>query len=63
LGAYVRAVKVAKAHPDRLFADNGTVALFGWAVTGREFRRMFRAGIHDRINQAVPAVERGLVAR
>lgn len=56
LRAYVRAIKIAKAHPDHWFPDG----LDGWGATGAEVVRQFRAGMHDRINAGVPAASRGL---
>lgn len=55
LGNYVRGVRYAIDHPDTFFPRG----LCGWGATGAEIRRQFRSGVHDRINQAVPYVNRG----
>ena len=60
---YLRALAMAKAHPDHLFADNATVRLMGGAVTGRDFVRMYRRGLHDRISSGIPYANRGSVTR
>ena len=57
LGQYLKAVKTAKANPDVEF-DVGLSCW--WPCTGREIMRQFRQGMHDRINQAVPCVRRGV---
>jgi hypothetical protein len=56
LAAYVAAIKLAKAHPDATFT-HGLMAW--WPCTGREIVEQFRAGMHDRINQAIPYMVRG----
>lgn len=56
LGAYVRAVRTAIAHPDQEFSTS----LNGWwPALGSEIRRQFRAAIHDRINAGIPYASRG----
>lgn len=57
LGAYVRAVKLAKANPDAEFRHGLTC---WWPCTGREVVRQFWEGVQDRINEGVPAARRGL---
>lgn len=57
LGAYVRAIKQAKANPDAEFKHGLTV---WWPCTGREIMQQFRRGMHDRISQAVPYRLRGM---
>lgn len=57
LGAYVKAVKVAKANPDMTFKTGLTT---WWPTTGAEILEQFRAGMIDRINAAVPYSERGM---
>ena len=57
VGAYVQAVKTAKANPDAQF-DHGLTTW--WPVTGAEIMRQFRRGMHDRITQAVPYSQRGV---
>lgn len=47
LAAYMKAVRVAKAHPNHLFPEGFN----GWAQTGAEVVATFREGLHDRINQ------------
>lgn len=56
LGAYVKGVKLAKANPDAEFKKGITC---WWPCTGKEIVRQFREGLHDRINQAIPWIERG----
>jgi hypothetical protein len=56
LGAYVRAIKYAKAHPDAMFKSGLTC---WWPCSGAEIVRQFRDGMNDRINQAVSYSERG----
>jgi hypothetical protein len=55
LAAYVAAVKTAKAHPDVTFKHGLTC---WWPCIGSEILRQFRAGIDDRINQAIPYCHR-----
>ena len=57
LGAYVRAVKMAKANPDQMFKTGLTT---WWATSGAEILNQFRAGMHDRINQGISYSRRGL---
>lgn len=56
LGSYVRVVRAALANPAGHFRrgidDN-------WPATGAEIARDFRSGLVDRINQAIPAIQRG----
>ena len=56
LGAYVVAIKIAKAHPDREFKTGLDT---WWPTSGAEIVEQFRAGMHRRINQAIPAISRG----
>ncbi len=56
LGSYVRAVKMAKANPDRTFITGLTT---WWPTKGSEIVEQFRAGMTDRINQAIPYSQRG----
>jgi hypothetical protein len=57
IGAYVRAVKSAKAHPERTFATGLTT---WWPTTGAEILDQFRQGMMQRINEAVPYLHRDL---
>lgn len=57
LGSYVRVVKAAKASPDRRFTRGLSD---GWPETGAKIVREFREGVHDRINQAIPCLLRGV---
>lgn len=57
LAAYVQAIKAAKANPEQIFMHGLTT---WWATTGAEIMQQFRAGMMDRINQAVPYSKRGL---
>jgi hypothetical protein len=56
LSAYLRAVRLAKANPDALFKTGLTT---WWPTTGAEIVRQFRAGMNDRINDAIPYCQRG----
>lgn len=56
LGQYVQAVKLAMSNPDREFKTT----LCQWTPgTGRQIWNEFRRSIHDRINQAIPYIQRG----
>jgi hypothetical protein len=55
LVAYVAAVKKAKANPDSTFSHGLTC---WWPCTGKEILHQFVAGMQDRINQAVPYLQR-----
>ena len=57
LGQYVGAILLAKANPDVEFRHGLTT---WWPQTGAQIMRQFREGLHDRINQAVPAERRGV---
>ncbi|MCZ2075469.1 MAG: hypothetical protein LC130_10775 [Bryobacterales bacterium] len=57
LRSYLNGIALAKANPDATFKQGITC---WWPCTGREIMRQFRAGLHDRINQAVPCTRRGL---
>lgn len=56
LKAYVAAIKVAKANPDMQFKSGLTT---WWTTTGAEIMKQFRRGMHQRINEAIPYMERG----
>ena len=56
LGAYVRAVRLAKANPHTTFETGFRT---WWPTTGAEIMDQFRAGMMDRINQAIPYIDRG----
>lgn len=60
LGEYLKAIRLAKANPDRTFRHGLTQ---WWPCTGREIVRQFLSGVHDRINQAIPYVQRGVSTR
>lgn len=57
LGAYVRAVKLAKARPDAEFKHGLSC---WWPCKGREIVQQFREGVQERITAGIPASERGL---
>ena len=57
LRAYVAAVRLAKENPGVTF-DHGFTTW--WPTTGADIMRQFRQGVQDRINQAIPYMERGL---
>jgi len=56
LGAYVAAIKQAKANPTKTFKTGLTT---WWPTTGAEIVEQFMAGVNDRITQAVPYNKRG----
>ena len=56
VGAYVRAVKLAKANPDAKFKHGLTC---WWSCLGREIVSQFRKGMHERISQGIPYNLRG----
>jgi hypothetical protein len=56
LKQYVKAIKTAKAHPDEEFKCGLTT---WWPTKGKEIMKQFMRGVHDRINQGIPAMERG----
>jgi hypothetical protein len=57
IGAYVQAVKTAKAQPARTFSTGFTT---WWPTSGAEIMDQFRAGMVQRINEAVPYLQRGV---
>lgn len=57
LAAYVTAVKIAKANPDREFKHGLTT---WWPTTGAEIVDQFNRGMHDRISQGIPYSKRGI---
>ena len=57
IGQYVQAIRLAKANPDEEFTTGLTT---WWPTTGAEIMQQFRTGLHDRINQTVPYIERGI---
>ena len=57
LGAYVAAVKIAKANPEQEFKTGLTT---WWPTKGAEVVKQFRAGMVERINAATPYNERGM---
>ena len=56
LATYLQAVRMAKANPDMTFKTGFTT---WWPTTGAEVMDQFRAGVMDRINQAIPYIDRG----
>lgn len=57
LGAYVAAIKMAKANPDMKFKHGLTT---WWSTSGAEVVAQFRRGMHERISAAVPYAQRGM---
>ena len=57
LAAYVAAVQIAKARPEAIFSTGLTS---WWPTSGADIMRQFRDGMNDRINQAVPYIQRGI---
>jgi hypothetical protein len=58
LGAYIKAIKTAKANPTAEFKTGLTT---WWPTTGAEIMEQFMAGVTDRINQGVPYNKRGVM--
>jgi len=56
LAAYLQAVRMAKASPDMTFKTGFTT---WWPTTGAEVMQQFREGMTERINQAIPYIQRG----
>lgn len=56
LGAYVAAVKAAKANPTTMFKTGLTT---WWETTGAEIVEQFRDGMMARISAGIPYSERG----
>jgi hypothetical protein len=56
LGQYVRAIKQAKAHPTARF-DQGLSCW--WPCTGEDIMKQFMDGVHERINDGIPYIDRG----
>jgi len=57
LGAYVKAIKAAKANPDVEFKTGLTC---WWPCKGSQVMLQFRDGLMQRINEARPYIERGI---
>ncbi len=57
LGAYVAAIKTAKANPTQTFKTGLTC---WWSCTGAEILGQFTEGMMDRINAGVSYSERGM---
>ena len=56
LSAYVAAIRTAKANPDAEFRHGLTC---WWPCTGRDIMLQFFDGVTERINQGIPAMQRG----
>lgn len=56
LAAYVNAVKLARDNPGVTFKTGFTT---WWPTTGAEIMDQFRQGMTERINQAIPYIQRG----
>ena len=54
--AYMKAVNLAKENPDMTFKTGLTC---WWACTGKEIVAQYWKGVEDRINAAIPYVQRG----
>jgi hypothetical protein len=57
IGAYVKAIKMARANPNAEFKHGLTC---WWPCTGAEIMRQFRRGMHDRISEGIPYSQRGM---
>ena len=58
LAAYIAAVKKAKAHPEMEFKQGLTT---WWPTKGKDIVDQFMRGVQERINAAVPYVNRGKI--
>jgi hypothetical protein len=56
LADYNQLVRLAKAFPGATFKTGLST---WWPTTGAEIMQQFRAGMMDRINQAIPYTQRG----
>jgi hypothetical protein len=56
LAAYVVAIKIAKAQPNKEFKHGLDC---WWSCTGAEIVAQFREGMQHRINEGIPAILRG----
>jgi len=56
LREYNQAIRLAKANPDAEFKHGLTC---WWPCTGREIMEQFWRGANERLNSAVPYIERG----
>jgi hypothetical protein len=57
LGAYLHAIRIAKANPEKVFS----AGLTAWSpATGAEIMDQFRRGMMQWFNEAVPYVRRSL---
>lgn len=57
LGAYVKAVKTAKANPKMMFKTGLTT---WWATSGAGVLEQFTEGMMERINAGIPYSKRGM---
>jgi hypothetical protein len=57
LKQYIQAIKLAKANPDATFKHGLTC---WWPCTGADIMKQFRESIHDRINQNISYILRGV---
>jgi len=57
VGQYITAIRLAQANPDAEFKHGLTC---WWPCTGREIMRQFREGVQERINDAIPYIQRGM---
>lgn len=57
LGAYIKAIKTAKANPTMEFKTGLTT---WWSTSGAEIMDQFRAGMMDRISQGKSYSQRGM---
>lgn len=57
IGQYVKAVKMAKANLDGEFRYGLTC---WWSCTGQDIMKQFRAGMMQRISDAIPYIQRGI---
>jgi hypothetical protein len=55
LRAYIAAVKLEKANPDREFSTGLTT---WWPTTGAEIMQQFYEGVQQRINARIPYLQR-----
>jgi len=58
LGQYLGAIRLAKANPLATFKAGLTC---WYPCTGADIMQQFRQGMHDRISQAIPYNQRGII--
>lgn len=58
ISAYIKAIKQVKAAPPETIWAHGLTSW--WPTSGEQIMRQFLAGVHSRINDDIPYVQRGV---